>query len=250
MRPGLAPILALLCLSARSVCAAAGHAAPQVPYVIEMFTSQGCSSCPPADKLLAKLAQEPGVIALTLPVDYWDYMGWKDTLASPIFTQRQKAYASERGDGHVYTPQAVIDGLVHTVGSNKRGVEEAATQTYGSSGALSISMKLRKTADGVNAEVGSSSDGAESGSLILVRLAKKITVQIRGGENAGRTLTYTNVVRSIQPFALWKGKSSQFTVPLTHLDTSNDAYVVLLQAGDKTRPGVILGAVKGASPSP
>src|SRR5215213_8380181 len=83
-------------------------ASPQA--VVELFTSQGCSSCPPADALLTDLAQRPDVVALTLPVDYWDYLGWKDTLASPAFTARQRAYAHGRSDRQVYTPQIIVNG--------------------------------------------------------------------------------------------------------------------------------------------
>src|ERR671917_179365 len=93
-------------------------AAPSPRAVVELFTSQGCSSCPPADRVLAELAREPDVIALSLPVDYWDYLGWKDTLASPAFSARQRAYSNARGDRQVFTPQMVVNGKVSCVGSD------------------------------------------------------------------------------------------------------------------------------------
>ena len=102
-------------------------AAPRA--VIELFTSQGCSSCPPADKLLATLAKDPDLIALSLPVDYWDRLGWKDTLAEHAFTERQQAYAAMRGDGQVYTPQAVVNGSEHAVGSQALAIETAVGET-------------------------------------------------------------------------------------------------------------------------
>src|SRR5947209_4831590 len=102
-----------------------GRAAEPVRGVVELFTSQGCSSCPPADRYLAELANDPGLIVLSWPVDYWDYIGWKDTFASPAFTARQKAYAAVRRDDQVYTPQAVIDGVTHAVGNDRDIVQEA-----------------------------------------------------------------------------------------------------------------------------
>ena len=125
--------------------AAASQGAAQdrgkAPVVVELYTSQGCSSCPPADAVMAGLAQRPDVIALALHVDYWDYIGWKDTLASPQCTARQKGYAAARGDGQVYTPQAVIDGLTHVVGADGVG---PTMQSAGLTGSVaSFSTRLR-----------------------------------------------------------------------------------------------------------
>ncbi len=91
--------------------------------VVELFTSQGCSSCPAADRLLGELAQDTSLIALSVPIDYWDYLGWKDTLADPRHTARQKAYAHARGDGQVYTPQAVVNGSLHVLGSDRSAID-------------------------------------------------------------------------------------------------------------------------------
>ena len=87
--------------------------------VIELFTSQGCSSCPPADKLAGELAQDPSLLVMSLPIDYWDYLGWKDTLANPGHTKRQRAYSKARGDREVYTPQVVVNGMAHVLGSDR-----------------------------------------------------------------------------------------------------------------------------------
>src|SRR5579862_784682 len=99
------------------------HADPRA--VVELFTSQGCSSCPPADKVIGELAKDPSVIALSMPIDYWDYLGWKDTLADARFSARQKAYSLMRGDRDVYTPQVVVNGSTHVVGSDRAGIEQA-----------------------------------------------------------------------------------------------------------------------------
>ena len=105
--------------------------------VIELFTSQGCSSCPPADQLLGELADDPSLVSVSVPVDYWDYLGWKDTLADPRNTARQKAYAHARGDGQVYTPQVVVNGTLHALGSDKAAIELAIAASL-KNGAMSL----------------------------------------------------------------------------------------------------------------
>src|SRR5262245_8807858 len=111
-----------------------GTSAGAMPVVLELFTSQGCSSCPAADALLKSFAQRPGMIALSLSVDYWDHLGWKDTLASPKNTLRQKAYAKALGTGNVYTPQIVINGTTEAVGGNKAEIEKAIASVSEASG--------------------------------------------------------------------------------------------------------------------
>src|SRR5215475_15387614 len=103
------------------------HADPRA--VVELFTSQGCSSCPPADKIIGELAKDPNVIAMSMPIDYWDYLGWKDTLADSRFSARQRAYSKVRGDRDVYTPQAIVNGSTQVIGSNRAGIENAINET-------------------------------------------------------------------------------------------------------------------------
>jgi hypothetical protein len=110
--------------------------------VIELFTSQGCSSCPPADRLLAQLAQDPSLIPLSLPIDYWDYLGWKDTLALAGHANRQRAYSRVRGDRDVYTPQAVINGSVQALGSDRAAIDKAIAQSRNNSQTLSLPLTL------------------------------------------------------------------------------------------------------------
>src|SRR6185369_13617653 len=119
--------LSLAVVASTMVAAADVSAEPRG--VIELFTSQGCSSCPPADKLAGELARDPSLIVLSLPVDYWDYLGWKDTLALPGHTNRQRAYSKARGDREVYTPQVVVNGVKHVLGSDKTAIENAVAQT-------------------------------------------------------------------------------------------------------------------------
>jgi hypothetical protein len=223
--------------------ARANSVAPtEVTSVIELFTSQGCSSCPPADRLLSTLARAPDVVALSFPIDYWDYIGWRDTLASPAFTARQKAYASSLGDPRIYTPQAIIDGLSDAVGSDKSAIERAVGLTHGRDGALTVPMRLTETKRTLHIEIGAGPQVAAG--VYVLRVAKSETVEIGRGENSGRSVTYTNVVRAITKIGDWDGKAQSFE--LMELKSENEGYVVLLQKGDESSPGAILAAAKSS----
>jgi len=143
--------------SALGVCAIVAVVRPAVAAepraVIELFTSQGCSSCPPADKVVGELAKDPSVIALSMPIDYWDYLGWKDTLADSRFSARQKAYSLMRGDRDVYTPQVVVNGEAHVIGSDRSGIERAIEVTQNRDGKLNSVTKISVSADGKMTEV-------------------------------------------------------------------------------------------------
>ena len=224
-------------IAAASLSGAAQAKPPRA--VIELFTSQGCSSCPPADALLAKLAREDDLIALSLPVDYWDRLGWKDTFAKHAFTQRQGAYSNARGDRQVYTPQAVVNGKEHVVGSQRAAINAAIGQTASS---LSVPMNLTRSQDSLEVAVGAGADALpERAMLVLMPYLARRDVAIGRGENARRTLTYTNIVRDIVPVADWTGKPIARTIPLNEYK-NYDGLVVLLQAGSPGNPGAILGA--------
>ena len=165
-----APFGLLAAMLAAAGISATAEAAPRA--VVELFTSQGCSSCPPADELLAKLARDPDVIALSLPVDYWDRLGWKDTLARHAFTERQKAYANVRGDGQVYTPQAVVNGREHAVGSERSAIERAAAAT---AAGLDVPLSVEPRSDGIVISVGAAPGAAQRGrgrAAAVCRLAR------------------------------------------------------------------------------
>lgn len=236
-------LVAAALLLAGSGPVSAQQAAP--PLVIEMFTSQGCSSCPPADRLMGQLARKPGVVALTMPVDYWDYIGWKDTFASPAFTARQKGYASARGDSQVYTPQAIIDGMYHVIGSDLAAIQRAAAQAAGN-GAMKVSMQASEQGNKVICDVGHAVAGApKSAGLYLYRILKSRQVKIGRGENRGRSVTYVNIVRSVERVGEWDGKAKQITIPAGVLKKDDaEGWVLLLQAGSGRVPGTILAAAK------
>jgi len=130
------------------------HADPRA--VVELFTSQGCSSCPAADKVLGELAKDPNVIALSLPIDYWDYLGWKDTLADSRFTARQKAYSHARGDRDVYTPQLIVNGSAHVIGSDRGQIDGAIDTTRKNDGVMSVPVSMTLSGKQINVSVAAS----------------------------------------------------------------------------------------------
>ncbi len=215
--------------------------------VVELFTSQGCSSCPPADRLLAELASDPSLVVISVPIDYWDYLGWKDTLANPKNTARQKAYAHVRGDGQVYTPQAVVNGSVHALGSDKAAIEKAIAKSR-QSGAMSLAPVTLAFADGrINLAVAGVDGVASSAEAWLCGLTKTATVTIARGENKGRTISYHNVVRRWVKLGDWAGHAGSWSIPSQSLTGDGiDEVAVLLQAGSMEKPKAILGAAFAA----
>jgi hypothetical protein len=210
--------------------------------VIELFTSQGCSSCPPADQLLGELTSDPSLIAVSVPVDYWDYLGWKDTLADPHNTARQKAYAHARGDGQVYTPQVVVSGTLHALGSDKAAIELAIAASR-KNGAMSLLPTLTVGEGRLNITMPDVVDAHAGGEVWLVGVVKAATIAIARGENKGRTITYRNVARRWIKLGDWTGKANSWSVPVQMLKAANvDEAAVLVQSGTTEKPKAILGA--------
>lgn len=218
-------------------------AAARAASVVELFTSQGCSSCPPADELLAKLAHEPNLIALSLPVDYWDYLGWKDTFAQPAFTARQRAYAVTRGDREVYTPQAVVNGAIHANGASRSEIARAVAQTQP---AVEVVVTLAKSSDG-GVEVtipASTGSGVTSGSIVAMPVIGQREVAIGRGENARRKVVYSNIVRDLVPLGRWSGARATYTVPAATLAGADSLVVIVDAGGGGKSPGPIAGAAQ------
>ena len=215
--------------------------------VIELFTSQGCSSCPPADKLLGELSRDPTLIALSLPVDYWDYLGWKDTLALHGHSNRERAYADARGDREVYTPQVVVNGIAPVLGSDKAAIEQAIAKTRQSAAPLTVPVTLAVADGKVSVNIPAAAE-AHSAEVWLCPVTGKAQVTIARGENRGHTLTYTNVVRRWVKLGNWSGKAESFSVPVTSLADAEfslqdiDRVAVVVQSGVAAKPGLMLGA--------
>ena len=238
---GMSPRVALsLAVIASALSTGTVHAEPRA--VVELFTSQGCSSCPPADQLAGEFARDPSIIVMSLPIDYWDYLGWKDTLALPGHTKRQRAYARSRGDQEVYTPQVVVNGSAHVLGSDKAAIENAIAHTDKKPGTLSLPVTLSIANGQISASVPATKDAAK-GEVWLCPITKDVPVVIKRGENTGQTVTYHNVVRRWIKLGDWNGTAHTFTLPVRDIGASDiDTVAVVVQSGTKEAPGAMLGA--------
>jgi hypothetical protein len=223
------PIATALALSAASPAARAGDAAH--PTVVELFQSQGCSSCPPANANLLALAGRPDVLALSWQVTYWDYLGWKDTFARPEFTARQWDYARAFHRREVATPQVVVDGRRDAVGADLRELRRLIDGSGRGSGGPQVRLSSARASIGA---------GRGSGVVWLVRYDPRIVeVPIRRGENGGRTLPHRNVVRDLVRLGGWRGAATAFDLPAPSRPGLKTA--VLVQAGPG---GPILAAAR------
>jgi hypothetical protein len=210
--------------------------------VIELFTSQGCSSCPPADAVLKTYAAKSDVLALSLPVDYWDYLGWKDTLGSAKHSERQRNYAKSRGDGQVYTPQAVINGLVHVNGASAKDIEAALADSESRLAAERVPLRFWTNRGSIVIEAGAASPSAtlKEAVIWLAVIQKSADVPVTHGENKGKTLTYTNVVREMTPVGTWNGQPIRIQLARSALMRRElESVAVLIQHG---KAGPIIGA--------
>ncbi|WP_296433080.1 DUF1223 domain-containing protein [Yoonia sp.] len=204
------------------------------PVVVELFTSQGCSSCPPADAMLHDLAKRDDVIALALHVDYWDYIGWKDVFGRPENTRRQHGYAQAARATTVYTPQMVIGGVDHVVGSRPMQVMDAVQAQARRGNPVNVTLTRSGDAIQINATAISRGDYI----VQLVRFTPEETVAIRRGENAGRTFSYANIVKSWDVIGRWDGLTA---LTLNAAAVGSDGVVVIVQQNGH---GPIAGAAK------
>ena len=218
-----------------SLLPAALHAAER-PVVVELFPPQGCSSCPPADRYLTELAKEDDVIALAWHVDYWDYLGWKDEFADPKYTERQKHYARPMGEKMIYTPQAIVDGMAHTVGSDAAKVMKLVDYAREEAPQLDLSVERDGDMIIIRAEAIERLQGKVD--VNLVHYQPSAEVKITRGENAGSTIMYTNIVSEYLHVGTWGGLG---TLDLEAPVISDLPMVVMLQ---QRGYGPILAAVE------
>jgi len=213
--------------------------------VVELFTSQGCSSCPPADAALEELAARGDVVALGYHVDYWDYLGWSDTLGSKANSERQYAYAKGLKRRGVYTPQAVINGRSHTNGAHYREIVATMKQDAAAEQGLVVGLKLTDLGDRMHVSAdGASVIDAGKVHIVLIYFRRHSDVEIQRGENAGKTISYVNAVIDIQTIGMWEGKPLTVDIPNSEFTAKNaDGCAVLLQkATTSGHPGEIIGA--------
>jgi hypothetical protein len=206
-----------------------GSAIAKSPIVVELFTSQGCSSCPPAEAYMRDLAKRQDVIGLEYHVDYWDYIGWKDKFADPAFTGRQRSYVRAMGSRYAYTPQMVINGRTHAVGSDRRKVENIIResrerQTDGPE------IVLRRDGQTLQISVGAASAGGAY-DVVFVTFDKPHETEVRRGENRGRTLVNANVVRVLQVIGPWTGQPVEYSVSLVGKKGDGGCAVIVQKRG-------------------
>jgi hypothetical protein len=207
--------------------------------VLELFTSQGCSSCPPADKVLASYEDRQDVIALAYHVDYWDYIGWRDTFGDPAYSDYQRAYASAQGKSRIYTPQLMINGVEDVVGSRGSAIEAAVSKAK-----LQVPVELNSDAGMLSVDIGAQS-GLGEAVVWLVTYNQHADVKIERGENRGNTLSYGQIVTGRQVLGMWSAEhGAHIKLPLHEVldKKSSDGAAIIVQENIDDLPGAILGA--------
>lgn len=223
--------------------AASAQEAAQPKGVVELFTSQGCSSCPPADKALETLARQGDVVALSYHVDYWNYLGWADTLASKDNTDRQYAYARMFGRNGVYTPQAVLNGREHVNGADIDGIRTRLGAMPEEGKGLQVPVDVEVKNDELRIRVG---PGEGKANILIAYFERERTINIDKGENSGKTVNYWHAVTDMETIGMWEGKETNLILPADMLKKRKrpgGCAVLLQRMRTADTPGAILGAM-------
>lgn len=226
---------------AKNAVARRDAATPPRPVLLELFTSQGCSDCPAADQLVTELARRHDVIALSLPITYWDILGWKDTFATDANTSRQKSYARIMNRSGIYTPQMIIDGRIDVVGNQRDKVLQAIALRSSEDGHESpVPILLRDSGNHIEIAIAKAKRVPKTPATVWVmRTLGQGLVDVGGGENSNRQLAYTNVVRDLERAGEWTGHDMKLDLPVSAGKLRYDGIVVILQSQDF---GPIIGA--------
>lgn len=244
MKKFLAKLLIAGCLSFGVTGSAFGVTITKPDAVVELFTSQGCYSCPAADKVLGKFSENGNILGLSWHVNYWDYLGWKDTFASAENTERQYGYARSLRERQVYTPQAIINGREHAEGWDEAKIRSMASAFKASGQGMFVPIDVTMKDDSLHIQI---DEGAveKSATLYMVFFNKVHTVDIARGENGGKTLVYHNVVHKAQPLGLVKRSGFDMGYPKMEIAQSDfESCAIILQTNDKNgNPGAVIGAV-------
>ncbi len=223
----------------------AGAAEVKTPRgVVELFTSQGCSSCPAADKIIGKFAKDDEILGLSWHVNYWDYLGWKDKFATKETTDRQYRYAKALQEPQVYTPQAIVNGRSHLVGSREAKIIDRVEAYEDTEYGLAVPIHTEFTGNSMKVSV-PAHDLAEDTTLWMIYFNKSHSVKISHGENGGKTLTYSNVVHDMQALGMVKANGLAMEFPIAEMRRQGfDACALILQSVDRAgNPMPIVGAV-------
>jgi hypothetical protein len=227
----------LIAVAIAAFASLATPAVAQSPVVVELFTSQGCSSCPPADRMMHELAKRDDVIALALHVDYWDYIGWKDEFANPGYTKRQRGYAVKAGRRSIYTPQMIVNGVTNIVGARpmelSKAIAEHANQTS------PVSLEISRSGDIVS--ISATSERAQGQMVVhMVRYQAERKSEITRGENAGNVFVYANVTEGWKTIGEWDGVNELSL----HAKAQGDLPVVVLIQKGRFGPIVAAAQIK------
>ncbi|KRA00496.1 hypothetical protein ASD64_02225 [Mesorhizobium sp. Root157] len=254
MASGKSLRLAAIALALSACAGASGAAEIEKPLgVVELFTSQGCNSCPPADQFFTELAGKDDIVALAYHVDYWDYLGWRDTLSRKENTERQYDYMRAFGGRSVYTPQAVINGRTHVNGASRTAVDGTLAKLQKSGDGMQIAIKVTRDGDGVVIEAGDALGGnvaAAKAHVVIVYFDPPQTIEIGKGENGGRKMTYWNAVSGIQTAGMWHGKAQRYELPASEVAKKGGCAVLLQSVAKDGLPGPIIGAAFITRPEP
>jgi len=213
----------------------AGQPQGSHPVVIELFTSQGCSDCPAADRIVAELASRKDVLALSFPITYWDMLGWKDTFATEANTYRQKSYAKTMNRSGIYTPQIVIDGKIDVVGNQRDRVMSAiSNRSTQIATEQPINLALGIASGRVEIAIPAAARGKDKplATIWVMRTLSHATVNVQQGENKNHQLVYANLVRELHRAGEWTGEAMKIDVPITTGKSKHDGVAVLLQSHD------------------
>lgn len=242
----LMPIAAVLAIAASVAYASAEEAVKSKPVgVVELFTSQGCSNCPKADRAIESLAGRSDVVTIAYHVDYWNYMGWQDTLSAKENTERQYGYAKTLGIRNVFTPQIVLNGVHDTKLTNPDGIVAALKQLGGTDHAMPVAVSAVLSPEEMTITIGDSvAPGVEKADVVVAYFRKHSMVEIQKGENQGKKIVYRNAVTKLETVGMWEGKALTVKLPAAVLAKRGfDGCAILLQSHDgDDNPGRILGA--------
>lgn len=225
--------------------------AEPVSTVVELFTSQGCTACRAVDPVMRDLAHKPGVLALTLPVTYWDYLGWRDTLGLRTLNERQRAYSRSHGVRQVATPEAVVNGGATAIGANRAALDRLV-QDMSRAATLSVPVRAEVQGNRIVVEIGARAGAKPEpraecrNDVWLVPLLRHSDTTVPTGDGGARVAAYVNVVRGLQKLGVWNGEPERFEIPAAAAAVGDaDSWVVLVQHAREGRLGQILGAAKG-----
>lgn len=211
------------------------------PVFVELFTSQGCTSCPPADQILGEIQKRDDVVSLSFSIDYWDYIGWRDTLARRENTLRQQAYEKTLPSHRVYTPQMVIDGVRDVVGNQRKDVLDAVERRVSETQGKKLPITLAQSGDEIQVRIGTLPGVHKTATVWIAHTLSSRAVKIGAGENSGRTITYHNVVRGFAAVGKWSGEAVTLDLPAQGVQgETTDGVAVWVQAGT----GPVLGAAQ------